>query len=290
MDRQDALVRSVPYVSGTAPELRRTTPLPDDLSASAFLERFTSRAKWRSVFEAVGGRDPRLAQAIHKRVARIINFGARVIKGSRSGRPKIARRTIHLTFDDGPHPINTPKLLDELRRAGILATFFVVGKNLETPQGQELMRRAAAEGHQIGNHTYSHPHLTELSEAQIREEISRTEMLIGDASKGVKLFRPPYGEHNSLVDQVAHELGYSLVLWNVDTMDWHPKYEGRWVQQAMEKIVGQEESLVLAHDRITATAVNVGRLIANVRKLSGNTFISYRGMCPSSRKNNGVYE
>jgi len=190
------------------------------------------------------------------------------------------RRRIHLTFDDGPHPINTPELLEELKQAGILATFFVVGRNLETQQGRELILRAASEGHQIGNHTYSHPHLTELNEFQIREEILRTEKLIGDASKGVRLFRPPHGEHNSLVDRVAQELGYRSVFWNVDTLDWHPRYEGRWVEHAMEQILNQQESIVLAHDRIATTVAKVGSLIANIRKLSGSRFVQYSEISP----------
>jgi len=190
------------------------------------------------------------------------------------------RRRIHLTFDDGPHLINTPKLLDELKQAGILATFFVVGRNLETQQGRELILRAASEGHQIGNHTYSHPHLTELNEFQIREEILRTEKLIDDASKGVRLFRPPHGEHNSLVDRVAQELGYRSVFWNVDTLDWHTRYEGRWVEHAMEQILNQQDSTVLAHDRIATTVAKVGSLIANIRKLSGSRFIQYSEISP----------
>jgi len=235
-------------------------------------------------------RHHRLLAALRELVAKIRSCGASVIHRAASiGHVATLRiggiknRRIHLTFDDGPDPINTPRLLDELKQARILATFFVVGKNLETPQGKELIQRAAAEGHQIGNHTYSHPHLTELSELQIREEILRTETLIGDASKGVKLFRPPHGEHNSLVDQVAQRLGYSLVFWNVDTLDWHPKYEGRWVEHAMEQIVTQKESIVLAHDRITTTVQKVGSLIADIRKLSGSRFIQYFETRPSSR-------
>lgn len=237
----------------------------------------------------------RVATAIHKRATRVLNYRASVndrnaldghFVGLRIG--GMRKRRVHLTFDDGPHPINTSKLLDELKQAGILATFFVMGKNLETPDGKELILRAAAEGHQIGNHTYSHPHLTELNEDQIREEILKTEELIGGVNKGIKIFRPPYGEHNSLVDQVARKLGYSLVFWNVDTRDWHPKYEGCWVEHAMEQIVNQDDSIVLAHDRITATAENVGSLIANIRKLSDSRFMPYSEAFPRKRSSSSL--
>jgi peptidoglycan-N-acetylglucosamine deacetylase len=190
------------------------------------------------------------------------------------------KRRIHLTFDDGPHPINTPMLLEELRHVGIQATFFVMGKHLETSLGQELIHRAASEGHQIGNHTYSHPRLTELTEHQIRHEITKTEQLIGDVDKGVKILRPPYGAHNSLVDQVARELGYSLVLWNVDTNDWDPKYHDRWVEYAMKKIVNEEQSVVLAHDSQTTTVTRVGALVAQIQKLPGSSFIGYSEAFP----------
>ena len=193
---------------------------------------------------------------------------------------EIRNRRIHLTFDDGPHPTNTPMLLDELRRAGIQATFFVVGKHLETSIGQELIRRAASEGHQIGNHTYSHPHLTELTARQIRQEISITEQLIGNVDNGIKVLRPPYGAHNPLVDRVASELGYSLVLWNVDSNDWDPKYHDRWVECAMKKIVTQDQSVVLAHDDRTTTVTRVGALIAQIQKLQGSSFIGYSEVFP----------
>jgi peptidoglycan-N-acetylglucosamine deacetylase len=162
------------------------------------------------------------------------------------------KHRIHLTFDDGPHLVNTPRLLDELKQCGVLATFFVKGTNLETPEAQRLVGRIASEGHQIGNHTYSHPHLTGLGEERIRECILKTEKLIGDADRGIKVFRPPFGDHNSLVDQIVQELGYRLVLWNVDTFDWHPKYRGHWVKPALARILNHEENIVLAHDTITA--------------------------------------
>lgn len=104
---------------------------------------------------------------------------------------QLTNRRIHLTFDDGPHLVNTPRLLDDLKQFGVLATFFVKGKNLETPEAQALLKRIASEGHQIGNRTYSHPHLTGLGEEQIREEILRAEKLIGAADRGTKVFRPP---------------------------------------------------------------------------------------------------
>jgi peptidoglycan/xylan/chitin deacetylase (PgdA/CDA1 family) len=189
-------------------------------------------------------------------------------------------RQIHLTFDDGPHAVNTPKLLDELKRAGVSATFFVVGKNLEKPYNKKLLRRAVAEGHQIGNHSYWHPRMTELRDSQIREEILRTEELIGDADNGIKIFRPPYGHHNPLVDRVAQELGYQLVTWTVDSMDWDPQHRHRWVDQAMSQIVTQDFNVVLAHDIHATTVASVRRLIENIRKLPGTSLVSSSAAFP----------
>jgi peptidoglycan/xylan/chitin deacetylase (PgdA/CDA1 family) len=219
----------------------------------------------------------RVAGAIHKRVARAL--ANRAGANDRNERETvhsihgIMKRRIHLTFDDGPHPIHTPRLLDELKSSGILATFFVVGKNLETKEGMDLVQRAADEGHQIGNHTYSHPYLTKLNEDQIREQISKTERLIGKMNKGIKIFRPPYGHHNFLVDQVAQSLGYRTVLWNVDTLDWHEEHCARWIERGMEQILEQRDSIVLAHDIHAATVEGIGKLIANIGKLSGSRFM-----------------
>jgi peptidoglycan/xylan/chitin deacetylase (PgdA/CDA1 family) len=200
------------------------------------------------------------------------------------------KRRILLTFDDGPHPVNTPKVLDELKRADIQATFFVLGNKLETPLGQELIGRAAAEGHQIGNHTYSHPRLTDLSEDQIREEILRTDELIGDVDKGVKILRPPYGALNPLVSQVAQELGYKLVLWNVDSGDWNPIYQSSWVDYAMKQIASKRHNVVLAHDNQDTTVTKVGALIARIRKLSDSRFIPYSEAFPRNQSSFNLSE
>ena len=185
-------------------------------------------------------------------------------------------RTVSLTFDDGPHPVNTPKLLDELKAAGIRATFFVVGKNLETSAGKALVTRAIAEGHQVGNHTYSHADLTKLTEDQIRAEITKTEALIGPAIGQHKLLRPPYGAHNSLVDKVVRELGYTIVLWNIDTLDWHPNYrQGPWVGHAMEQIEHREHCVVLNHDIHATTVAKIDDLIGQIRNLPNTQFVQY---------------
>jgi peptidoglycan-N-acetylglucosamine deacetylase len=244
----------------------------------------------RPILDTVSQHYARLTGALYKRAERILNYRADMNRrsswdghflGLRLGGP--AKRRIHLTFDDGPHPVNTPKMLDELRRAGVSATFFVLGTHLESPQAQALLQRIVDEGHQVGNHTYSHCHLTDLRKETVRKEILRTEELIGDANRGIKLLRPPHGDSNYIVEQVARELGYTLVFWNVDTCDWQPKYQDLWVDHAMEQIVTEQNSIVLAHDRIATTVSNVGALIANIRKLPDSRIVPPSEAFPRKR-------
>src|ERR1022692_847434 len=121
-----------------------------------------------------------------------------------------------LTFDDGPHPRHTVLVLDELARRELKGVFFVLGEQLEHPENQAILERLAGEGHLIGNHGYSQQNLTRLTDEQIRSQIRRTETLIGNLDRGVKLWRPPFGERDNRVDAILRSLGYTRMLWNVD--------------------------------------------------------------------------
>jgi peptidoglycan/xylan/chitin deacetylase (PgdA/CDA1 family) len=185
-------------------------------------------------------------------------------------------REIVLSFDDGPHPTHTPKLLDILKEQGVKAIFFVLGQNLEGQKGQEIIQRAFREGHKIGNHSYSHPDLTKLNESQVRDEIEKTQKLIGQWGPGDRFLRPPYGAHNQLVDKVARDLGYRLVFWNVDTLDWHEDYKsGGWVGHGMTQIQERHSSLVLAHDIHGTTVEKVPELIGAIKNLPNASFAEF---------------
>ncbi len=128
-------------------------------------------------------------------------------------------KVIALTFDDGPHPQNTEKVLDLLERYDAKATFFVIGKNLELYR--ETVKRAVREGHEIGNHTYTHPHLSAMSEEELFREIERNERLIEELTeKPTALFRPPEGYCGKAVRDLIKKRGYRAILWDVDTRDW----------------------------------------------------------------------
>ncbi len=153
---------------------------------------------------------------------------------------------IAMTFDDGPHATNTPKLLEMAAKRHIKLTFFVLGECIE--QNPDVLRREVAEGHEIGNHSWSHPNLAKLSDEAVRSQLRRTEDLIAKTA-GVKptLMRPPYGELTKRQRiLVNHEFGYKVILWDVDPLDW--KRPGPSVV-ANRIIAGTRPgSIILSHD------------------------------------------
>ncbi len=125
-----------------------------------------------------------------------------------------------LTFDDGPHPQHTPRLLDILKQRNVKATFYVVAPNVK--RYPEIMRRIIAEGHEIGNHTVTHGNLTKMSEAAVKRELTTTHYAIV-AATGVapRTMRPPYGAITSAQKSwIRRDLGYPTILWSVDPEDW----------------------------------------------------------------------
>lgn len=153
---------------------------------------------------------------------------------------------IAITFDDGPHPVHTPRLLDMLRERNISATFYVVGKNARAHP--HLIRRMIAEGHEVGNHTWNHPNLTKLSQGAVFKELEDTQRAIVSAC-GVRprTMRPPYGALTAGQRQmVKSQFGYPTILWDVDPLDW--KRPGSSV--VANRIIGSTRagSIVLAHD------------------------------------------
>ena len=121
-----------------------------------------------------------------------------------------------LTFDDGPHPVYTAQLLDELKKREVKATFFVTGEHAELHP--ELIKRMHDEGHLIGNHTYSHIQLTASNKNQFKEELIQTNEILHDITGAeVQYVRPPYGSWDKKFET---DLNMFPVLWNVDPLDW----------------------------------------------------------------------
>ena len=129
------------------------------------------------------------------------------------------RMEIALSFDDGPHPRLTPRILDILEEYGIRATFFMVGENVGYyPAAAHAVAEA---GHEIANHTFSHRRFGRMGVEDLRREITACEEALASVTDTpVRLVRPPEGEMNEAVRQVAGELDYRIILWDVDTRDW----------------------------------------------------------------------
>jgi peptidoglycan-N-acetylglucosamine deacetylase len=180
-----------------------------------------------------------------------------------------------LTFDDGPEPEHTPRILDILAKENVQAVFFVLGEKLQSTGALDIVRRATSEGHLIGNHTFSHPNLTRLSPEEIRSQIVRTHRIISDFEPKQKLFRPPYGSSNETVKAVVKELNYEAVWWNADSGDWNTENQpSAWVDFAIERIRARRRAICLCHDT-GHTADHLPQLLEKVKQLPKYRFARY---------------
>lgn len=130
-------------------------------------------------------------------------------------------KVIALTFDDGPDPVFTKKVLDVLKKYDVHATFFVIGKNVDAYP--DTARLIVERGNEIANHTYTHANLEYIGTDKLKEEITRTQDAIFSATDARPcLFRPPYGNYNDSIVDIVRDMGYKIVLWSwtQDTVDW----------------------------------------------------------------------
>lgn len=173
------------------------------------------------------------------------------------------RRAIALTFDDGPSPHNTPLILDLLGDHCAKATFFAVGDQIAG--NEEILARMISEGHELGNHTYSHPHTIELRRAALRKELERTSTVL-ERFAIPRLVRPPFGKDRRRIATTGAELGLQTILWSVDSLDTSL---GNGTEIADRILTGASEgAIVLMHDgggprpaTVEAVATIVPRLI-----------------------------
>jgi peptidoglycan/xylan/chitin deacetylase (PgdA/CDA1 family) len=158
---------------------------------------------------------------------------------------------IAMTFDDGPHAVNSPRLIDIAAERQIRLTFFIQGKCAEA--NPDLVRRAANDGHEIANHTWSHPNLSKLSIDEVRTELLRTDQII-DKISGTRprAMRPPYGELTpSQQEWIEAEFGYKIILWSVDPRDW----QDPGAEAVASRILSETRpgSIILSHESISST-------------------------------------
>jgi peptidoglycan/xylan/chitin deacetylase (PgdA/CDA1 family) len=173
---------------------------------------------------------------------------------------------VGLTFDDGPSNDHTPSVLNALRQNGLRATMFNEGQYAAAYPSQ--VQAEVNAGMWVGNHSYTHPHLIQQSQAQVDSEVSRTQQAIASAGGGTpKLFRPPYGETNGTLQSVEAKYGLTQIIWDVDSQDWNGASTDAIVQANARLTNGQ---IILMHEWPANTLAAIPRI---AQGLAG------RGLC-----------
>ncbi len=175
------------------------------------------------------------------------------------------RRRIALTFDDGPHRVHTPALLDALAALAAPATFFVVGAAVDA--NPALCRRMVAAGHELGNHTYTHRYLPLRSQARLTRELAFTDRAIEDATGvSTSLVRPPWGGRSPWTLRALAAQGKRAVLWDVNPFDWRGASADELTARVARRV--RPGSIVLMHearDRGDVTVAAVRQLVPRLR-------------------------
>lgn len=204
---------------------------------------------------------------------------------------------IAMTFDDGPHATLTPRLLDILKERGIKATFFLVGQNVaEYPK---IAKRIVEEGHEVASHSWSHPLLSKMSDAGVKDQLQRTHDAIQRAT-GVAptTMRPPYGGFTERQRRWCNgEFGYKIILWDVDPLDWKVRNAAHVEREILQRT--KPGSIILSHDIHKSTVdampstldallargfkfVTVSELIAMDRPVPPKATATPKGKTPAS--------
>lgn len=154
-------------------------------------------------------------------------------------------KQLALTFDDGPNDPYTLQLLDVLAKHGVQATFFVIGSFAE--QRPRIVQRIIAEGHEIGNHTFTHPVLSLCDSGNVKAELARCDQALnGVGAADAKLFRPPFGARRPATLRIARAMGYIPVMWSVTCYDWKATSADKVESHAVNGISGGD--VILLHD------------------------------------------
>jgi len=255
-----ALLLAAPIGVSGAPH---TNPM--QTSATAIMNRLAKEKDpyWRSAKEIAYKSVPELIAQHNDELARSARH-RKLMHGP------MAVKHIALTFDDGPHPKYTPRILEILRRYNVKATFFVVGFMAE--KYPTLVKAELGGGHSVGNHTYHHVNLSKIPEAYVATEIKACgEVLASIGGRAPHLFRPPGGDYNESVAQVIDTLGYELILWTDDPGDYASPGEDVIVQRTLDAI--SPGGIILIHDGVQQTVDVLPTLIKEL-KARGYEFVT----------------
>jgi peptidoglycan/xylan/chitin deacetylase (PgdA/CDA1 family) len=199
-------------------------------------------------------------------VARIVDRFGRPI--SADARPRL----VALTFDDGPYPVETPLLLQTLHDLGVPATFFLIGRDAEQFPG--LTRAIAAGGHEIADHTLTHPNLDQLGagavQAELRDGAAALERIAPDPAER-RLFRPPHGRYSVATIRAAQGAGYDTILWSDDPGDWRSIGAAEIRDHVLRRATVPE--IVLLHSGRQATVASLPEIVDRYRR-AGYAFVT----------------
>lgn len=179
-------------------------------------------------------------------------------------------KQVVLTFDDGPHNPNTTRVLEVLKKHEVKALFFVIGKNI--PGNEAVLKQIVVEGHQIGNHSFSHDHWIDLwSTKKVTEDFAACQKLIVQYQPNNKLFRPPYGVTNPNIARAVKTLNLKSIGWNVRSYDTSIKD----IEKIQKRVLSQLKpgAIILLHDRLNFMPELLESLIPAI-KANGYKFVS----------------
>lgn len=195
-------------------------------------------------------------------------------------------KCIALTFDAGPGE-DTPRLLDILKKEKVHATFFLLGKN-HVKKHPDTVRRLAAEGHEIANHTWSHEILTDKKPAEIRAELEKTQDAIeAITGKKPRLMRPPQGRTDDTVSGISKDLGLSQILWSATAKDYSTNDSALIKKRILDQ--ASKDGIILLHDIYKGTVPAVPGIIEALKK-EGYTFVTVpQLMAPAEPEPGTIY-
>jgi peptidoglycan/xylan/chitin deacetylase (PgdA/CDA1 family) len=193
-------------------------------------------------------------------------FGGRGVAAVTTGSEYIEVKKVAITFDDGPNPAHTERLLDGLKERNVTATFFLIGS--EVTEYPEIVKRMSEEGHLIGNHTYEHVDLCGVDEAQVKWQVEQTNDAIYEVTGERPVYiRPPYGSWSRSMEEAT---GMLEVLWTVDPRDWDCDDTGELIRRVLEQV--ENDSIILFHDA-SASSVDAALSVIDILTERGYEFV-----------------
>lgn len=174
-------------------------------------------------------------------------------------RLKTPGKIVALTYDDGPESDSTPQVLDVLKKHGVKASFFCIGRKSE--QSPEIIKRIVAEGHLIGNHSYLHESKFPLyGKKKMTDDLLKTQLILEKISgKKTELFRPPFGVTNPTIGNVVKKLGWSTIGWSLRSFDTQAKTADQVLERIKKRLSPQD--IILLHDRMPFAAELTEKLL-----------------------------